>query len=244
MPRRYAILSDIHGNLAALDAVLADLRDWPDATLLELGDTLYGPLAPYATWQRLLAEADSRRVLHINGNQDRDVWEGKDDGPTMQFVRAELGLAGIAWLQSRPAALRVDDLLYACHGQPGDDLRYWLEDMDRGLRPLAEIAALAGRIDAEILLCGHSHTPRVVGLPDNRIIVNPGSVGLPAFRDQRPAHAMQTGSPHARYARLEATDRGWLIDLRCVPYDHTIAVEQALERNRLDWAGWLASGFA
>ncbi|WP_051710952.1 metallophosphoesterase family protein [Andreprevotia chitinilytica] len=244
MNLRYAILSDIHGNLTALEAVLADLESWPDATLLELGDTLYGPLDPRGTWQRLVAEGETRRVLHINGNHDRDVWEDNDNGPTMQFVREELGPAGIAWLKDRPTTMLVDALIYACHGKPGDDLTYWLEDWDNGLRPLVEIVDIAGHIDAEVLLCGHSHMPRLVGLPDNRIIVNPGSVGLPSYRDYDPPHAMQTGSPHARYARLEATDRGWLVDLRSVPYDHIVAADQACDRNRIDWAAWLGSGFA
>ncbi|WP_168163816.1 metallophosphoesterase [Jeongeupia sp. USM3] len=243
MKLRYALLSDIHGNLAALDAVLADLADWPGATLLDLGDTLYGPLDPRGTWQRLLAESETRRVLGVNGKQDREIIAAASSA-TMDFVVDELGDAGWRWLQKRPASMLVDNLIYLCHGKPGDDTRYWLEDLDDGLRALGDINADATGIVAEIMACGHSHIPRVVTLPDGRMIVNPGSVGLPAFRDADPPHAMQTGAPLARYARIEASDRGWLIDHRAVPYDHEQAVEQALDRDRLDWGQWLSSGWA
>ncbi|WP_432724029.1 metallophosphoesterase family protein [Jeongeupia wiesaeckerbachi] len=243
MKLRYALLSDIHGNLAALEAVLDDLADWPDATLLDLGDTLYGPLDPRGTWQRLLVESETRRVLGVNGNQDRDILDGRPSA-TLDFVVDELGDAGRRWLQKRPTNVLVDNLVYACHGKPGDDTRYWLEDLDDGLRALADINADAVGIAAEILVCGHSHIPRVLTLPDGRMIVNPGSVGLPAFRDSDPPHAMQTGAPLARYARIEATDRGWLITHRAIPYDHEQAVEQALDQDRLDWAQWLSSGWA
>ncbi|BCL76276.1 DNA methylase [Jeongeupia sp. HS-3] len=243
MKLRYALLSDIHGNLAALDAVLADLADWPEATMLELGDTLYGPLDPRGTWLRLLEESESRRVIGINGNQDREVI-ARLPSATMDYVHEQLGSVGVEWLRRRPANVLVDNLVYICHGKPGDDGRYWLEDLDAGLRALGDINADAAGIAAEVLVCGHSHIPRAITLPDGRMIINPGSVGLPAFRDQHPTHAMQTGAPLARYARIEATDRGWLIDHRAIPYDHELAVEQALDRDRLDWAQWLSSGWA
>ena len=61
-----------------------------------------------------------------------------------------------------------------------------------------------------LILCGHTHLPRVVALSSGQLVVNPGSVGLPAYADDAPvAHAMQTFSPHASYAILESGPSGW-----------------------------------
>jgi hypothetical protein len=71
--------------------------------------------------------------------------------------------------------------------------------------------------------------------------VNPGSVGLPAYDDELPVpHAMETGSPHARYAILDG-DR---IELRAIEYDVGAAVAAAKKNGRDDWARWLATGVA
>ncbi len=73
-------------------------------------------------------------------------------------------------------------------------------------RTLASISAIV----QPVILCGHSHVPRTVALPHGKLIVNPGSVGLPAYTMETPAHyMMESGSPHARYALLHQTQQGW-----------------------------------
>ena len=67
-----------------------------------------------------------------------------------------------------------------------------------------EIEARLGGTRSPVMLCGHTHIPRVVQLPAGALVVNPGSVGLPAYDDVFPEyHVVETGSPHARYALLE-----------------------------------------
>jgi diadenosine tetraphosphatase ApaH/serine/threonine PP2A family protein phosphatase len=112
------------------------------------------------------------------------------------------------------------------------------------LASVQQIAAAANGISASLLLCGHSHLPRVVALPDGRLIVNPGSVGLPAYDDDHPyPHRVENGSPHARYAICERGGDGWRIDLRAVPYDFRAAAQLAGENGAPDWARWLSSGW-
>ena len=95
-------------------------------------------------------------------------------------------------------------------------------------------------------LCGHSHLPRTVELPDGRLIINPGSVGLPAYSDTVAVlpHAMETGSPHARYAVIERADAGWRVEHVAVPYDWEAASLAAASNGRTDWAEWLRTGRA
>ena len=85
----------------------------------------------------------------------------------------------------------------------------------------------------------------MVSLAGGPLIVNPGSVGLPAYTDDLPcSHAMEAGSPHARYALLTKTVAGWHVELMQAPYDHERAARLALENGRPDWAQWLRTGRA
>jgi diadenosine tetraphosphatase ApaH/serine/threonine PP2A family protein phosphatase len=99
-------------------------------------------------------------------------------------------------------------------------------------------------MDAAVILCGHTHVPRVMRLPDGRLIVNPGSVGLQAYDDMHPhAHVVENASPHARYALLTRFALGWQVELRSVPYDHEMAALLADANGRGDWADALRTGF-
>ncbi len=247
MPR-LAVLSDIHGNLPALEAVLADVaRHAVDATV-NLGDIASGPLWPRETLARLMPLA----LPTIAGNHERQVLAGGPRlGPSDAFAAAQLDDAQRAWLQALPAARRLDDV-HLCHGTPDDDLTMWLETLDRaaagGVRAAtaAEVGARARptiTAGATLILCGHSHVPRAVALDAATTIVNPGSVGLPAWRDDDdPTTGVETGSPHARYAIVERGPGGWDVTLRAVAYDWAAAARRAQDGGRPEWAHALATG--
>ncbi len=75
------------------------------------------------------------------------------------------------------------------------------------------------------------------------MVVNPGSVGLPAYIDDIPhPHTMQAGSPHARYSVLSATEKGWQVKNVALDYDWRPAVAAARCNGRQDWAHWLRTG--
>jgi diadenosine tetraphosphatase ApaH/serine/threonine PP2A family protein phosphatase len=109
---------------------------------------------------------------------------------------------------------------------------------------LEEITTEAEGVEASLILCAHTHIPRCVRLPDGRTIVNPGSVGCPAYDDDQPVyHHMQTGTPNASYAVIEGQDRAWTIGFRSVPYFADKASKLAVSNGRPDWAQSLATGW-
>lgn len=244
---RIAVLADIHGNLAALRAVTEDLTRRGIDTVVNLGDHASGPLWPSETLALLM----DRPWLHIAGNCDRQLVRQApaEHGPSDRFAFERLTPAQKAWLAALPATATatVADEVFLCHGTPGDDASYLLETVERGQSRLArprEIAARLGDAAAPVILCAHSHIPRIVRSATS-LIVNPGSVGLPAYAQDDPEpHVMETGSPDARYAILHRADAGWRAELVAVPYDHHAAAEQAERSGRADWAVALRTGYA
>jgi diadenosine tetraphosphatase ApaH/serine/threonine PP2A family protein phosphatase len=94
------------------------------------------------------------------------------------------------------------------------------------------------------MICGHSHVQRLIGLGEGVVIVNPGSVGLPAYEDDglRP-HIVESGSPHARYAMVElGPNTPPAVEFIAVAYDWRGASEQARQNGRPDWARALETG--
>ena len=253
---KLAVISDIHGNLLALQAVLADIaRQGVDQTV-NLGDILSGPLQPAETADLLMAQG----FPTIRGNHERQLLDvlaqpGPVDAATADgYTASEMLPAHASWLQALPVAIALNSAVRLCHGTPGSDLQYWLETVVPGFAQgqgpgvraatLEEVAERLGSATHPVMLCGHSHVPRLLQC-GAVLIVNPGSVGLPAYADEQPhPHVIENGAPHARYALLEKTVQGWQVDLRAVPYDHLAQARVAAAHRRPDWAHALAGGFA
>lgn len=241
---RIAILSDIHGNIAALDAVLAAIAGDRVDAIVNLGDILSGPLFPCETADRLMA----LDLPTIRGNHERQLLTQAPGamGLSDRYTDSVLLPHHRAWIAGLPDSLWLTDQIALVHGAPGDDLCYWLETLDHGdLRPATaqEVQARAGGVDAPLILCGHTHVPRIHYRPGGGLIVNPGSVGLPAYADDHPVpHKVETGSPHARYAIADRQDGRWHVDLRAIAYDWDSAARAAQARGRGDWAHALRTG--
>jgi predicted phosphodiesterase len=242
---RLAVLSDIHGNLPALEAVLDDLAGRNVDQIVNLGDCASGPLWPRETLAGLIA----LRWPTVRGNHDRVLGRDRPDsmGPSDRFAHGETESAQRTWLTLLPPALVVGDGVLAFHARPGDDDAYLLEDVADGrLVPAGTetVAERLGTIGGSVILTGHSHLPALTVLPDGRTIVNPGSVGLPAYEDPaEPAHVSESGTPLARYAivTLAGSDLR-SADLVAVAYDHGAAAQRALDNGRPDWAHALGTG--
>jgi predicted phosphodiesterase len=252
---KIALVSDIHGNLAALDAAIADITRRGVDTVVNLGDTLSGPLLPLETAQRL----QPLPWLHVAGNHERQVLQlpTARQNASDAYTSAHINTGYKQWLSAHadpcdpqlhngsvwPERLGRDVAL--CHGSPRSDIEYLLETPvgeEARLATLAEITErLDGRIPAHITLlaCGHTHVPRAVRLPNGLLIVNPGSVGLPAYDDDHPYplssyHRIETGSPDARYAVVERQGDGWTCELISLRYDHASMAQLADQRQRPD----------
>lgn len=240
-----AVLSDIHGNRWALEAVLADIAKRGLRDIVHLGDVAWGVLDPSGTVDLLRQSG----AVCIAGNQDREVLDPallSESSFSLRFTRGHLSADQLAWLATMPSITTLGDDILLCHGTPTSDVTYLLEEVTpQGAQSRDEhsIASLLGSSYFPFTLCGHTHVPRRVALGDGRTIVNPGSVGLPAYSDDTPYwHAMESGSPHANYAVLNRTDAEVQVDLLDIPYDWETAAETAARNGRPDWAYQLLYG--
>jgi predicted phosphodiesterase len=255
---RYAVLSDIHGNLTALKAVLADVERQGADRILNLGDILSGPIQPAETADFLMA----RDFVTIAGNHERQLLQARagasiDPLTSDGYAAIKTGAEHAAWIGANPAFHWLEKDVLMVHGTPGSDLVYWLDTVTPGMgthgsRGMREASAgevadrLAsgslGAATAGLVLCGHTHIPRAVQC-GSTLIVNPGSVGLQAYEDAHPhPHRTENGSPHARYALVERTPAGWNVEHRAVAYDWDEPARIAAANGRPDWAYALTTG--
>lgn len=242
---RIAILSDIHGNLLALQAVVADLERRQVNRVVNLGDHASGPLWPRETLEFLMQQP----WMQISGNHERQLTQNDPaaHGASDHYAFTQLTPGQLRWLQDLPDNKCLDNHILLFHGTPTSDNIYLLESIEHGQTHLAtpaEIAQRLGGARTQVMLCGHSHAPRLVRTSTGDIIINPGSVGLQGYTDDGPnPHIVQLGSPEARYAILEKRDEGWLVEFYAIPYNHTAAAEQAQRNGRADWESALRTGY-
>jgi predicted phosphodiesterase len=215
MPR-LAILADIHGNLPALEAVLADAAEWGAESVVVAGDAIcWGPQSREVL--ELLAETEA---ICLRGNNEYYLldwqtprmpggWRGYGLLPSLyedcgEGWRMRIGM----WPDT--VSLRFSDAppIRVWHGRPNDP---W-----HGILPGDEVAL--DSVEESVLITGHTHVP--LDFPhEGKRIVNPGSVGVPLDGDRR-----------ASYARFDAVEGNWRITHRRVEYD-VAKLEAAFERT-------------
>jgi predicted phosphodiesterase len=229
---RIAALSDIHGNVAALEAVIADItREKPDRVVIAGDLVLNGP-EPVATVDMLRnLVADGAAI--ISGNTDIAVadfdyaaafpWmtDGVPDAivAASEWANEALGEKRVEWLRGLPAErrLRTDDdtLVIVCHGSPGSQT----SGFDQNLDPSVTIERVA-RTDARVIVCGHTHLPEVRDL-GWKVIVNDGSAGY-----------VFDGDPSASWALIDIADDVVTADIRRTSFD-TLGVANAISARGL-----------
>jgi putative phosphoesterase len=174
-----AALYDIHGNLAALEAVLTEVPD--GATIVVGGDVCAGGEQPSETLARLRSLGD--RVAWLRGNADRELHPDEEGLAPVEFLeqaRSQLSEEEIEFLHELPETQVIGDVLY-CHASPRNDLDIFTERT-----PEERIAFLFEGLDVSTVVCGHSHSQfeRTVG---GVRVVNAGSVGMP-YEDEPGAY--------------------------------------------------------
>jgi predicted phosphodiesterase len=252
---KIAAISDIHGNLPALEAVLEDIARLGADVTVNLGDILSGPLQVAQTADLLMSKDfptiagnHERQLLKLRGKTPDKIDPLTSDG----YAATQINEQHAAWLRAQPPELWLAPDILMVHGTPTSDLVYFLETTmpdvringSPGIRAATaqEVKERLGSVTAPLVLCGHSHVPRAVQCGAT-LVVNPGSVGLQAYSDDHVhAHVTENGSPHARYALLERTRQGWQVEQRAVPYDWAPVARLAQENGRPDWAFALATG--
>lgn len=231
---RIAIISDIHGNLTALDAVLADLRQQKPDVIYHGGDLAFGGSNPAEVidcivqegWKGVLGNTDemlwdnsARPALEASAPKLKPLFKALFDlcGPA---TRKMIGESRIEWLRALPAELRHDNLVLM-HASPGN---LWRAPMDTA--DDAELQNTYAQLNAEIVVYCHIHRPfiRKVG---SMTVCNTGSVGAPYDGDPRASYLMiDDGKPAIRRVaydmekeagRLVASDypyKEWIAELR------------------------------
>lgn len=224
---RVAALYDIHGNLPALEAVLAEVASAEVDLIVVGGDVLPGPM-PAQCLTRLLSLSTPTRFIY--GNGDRDVLAARE-GRTLSRV-PEAFRAGLQWVGERlteelaieihgwpsSVSVRVDGLglVCFCHATPRDDNEIFTE-----ITPSERLEPVFEPTGADLVVCGHTHMQfdRVVG---SVRVVNAGSVGMPF------------GAPGAFWLLLDRE-----ASLRRTEYD-TAAATEAIEATGYPEAGIMA----
>lgn len=210
------IFGDIHANLPALEAVLANIKASDPSPLYCLGD-----LVGYGTFpNEVIHTIRERNNPTLMGNYDQGVGNNSDDcGCAYTSPMAEaLGKRSIAWTNQNTSAenklylrqlpaqipLQLDTLrVRLVHGSPRKINEYLFAD-----RPDATLERLLDMAEADVLVCGHTHVPYHRILPSGRHVVNAGSVGKP-----------KDGNPQACYIVLEVNNRDLIVTFRRVAYD-------------------------
>lgn len=208
---RIAILSDIHGNLAGLEACLADLQAQGGAdTIVAAGDLCMDGPKPKKVLQRL-QEIGAQAV---RGNTDRyisaqseDEMRGADaaDRKQVEWQRKEIGEKWVAWLRALPFSLRFGakrNQLLVVHANPTTD--------DEHLWPGAEddlLERLIGKEAATTIAFGHLHIP-YTRIWRGKLLVNVASAGLP-----------KDGDPRSTYAIFTERSGGWEVRHRRAAFD-------------------------
>ena len=243
---RFAAMADVHGNYLALEAVMADIRAHGIDDIVNLGDMASGPLDARRTMDILM----SLDAVHVLGNHDRYLIDrppekmGSWDRPAYAQLDATISTGCARSRQRRCFAIKV----FLCHATPDNDEVYWLEtvlpDGTVRMSSLEAIEPAAEGVAQPLILCAHTHIARAVRLRDGRMIVNPGSVGSPGYRDIHPfPHVIEAGTPDARYAILELIGNDWHVTFRHVPYDHEAMAALARRNGRPEMASALATGW-
>jgi putative phosphoesterase len=208
---RIAILSDIHGNLPALEAVLADVESQQIDSMYCLGDLVgYG-----ASPNEVVAKIRDLNIPTVMGNYDDGVGFDRDECGCAYTdpVQKALGDRSLAWTKAHTAAenkatlqmfsseIRIDaegTRLLLVHGSPRKMNEYLFED-----RPLSSFQRLAASSNADIIVFGHTHKPYVKDV-DGVWFVNAGSIGKPKDGDWHACYVILTpgNTPPAEFRRV------------------------------------------
>lgn len=241
---RIGLIADIHGNLVALDAVLAALaRESPDQ-LVCLGDV--AALGPQP--REVLARLRELACPVVLGNVDAwllDPPPFRADDPDRQlfldltqWCLSQLIPEDIASLRAFPPTITIPfgnaGQLLCAHGSPRS-----FDDVIAATTPDAEIARMLAGQRADVLAGGHTHT-QLLRRHGDTVIVNPGSVGLPGVNPGTPDLPLNRRVRWAEYAVLDLTDGHRRFDLRRMPLDLD-AVFQAARASAMPHFDWWAS---
>lgn len=226
MNKKIAIISDIHANMQALEAVLADAKMKNCTDIFCLGDIALGGPQPVETTAFVM----NQDWTIIQGNTD--FYEANYTSEVYEMINAKFPVMSYAleddvkllndthksFLRDLPAQKKLeinDTKILLVHGSPRNNSENIYPNM-----PIAEIEEMLVGVDAELIFCGHTHTPCGYQTNTKQTVVNVGSVGRPMTEGAMPC-----------YAILEFNQDGFNIEHNFVDYDRHKAAELLAARN-------------
>ncbi|HET7419742.1 MAG TPA: metallophosphoesterase family protein [Candidatus Dormibacteraeota bacterium] len=216
---RLAVISDVHGNLPALEAVLAEIRREKPDLIVSCGDVASGPM-PAETIELLMTLRD---VRFVRGNADDgliDEFDGKPPaplpGPFADWCARQITREQRDFLASFDDTVAIDSVdgvgrVLFCHATPKNNTDIFTVET-----PADGVRRLFGEVDANLVVCGHTHM-QFDRMIDGLRVVNSGSVGMPY------------GEPGAYWSML-----GPGVELKRTDYDRTAAARRIRAK---DWPG-------
>ena len=229
---RLIVLSDVHGNAVALEAVRAAIRKEKPDLLAVAGDLVLNGPDPAGVVD-LLREMETEGAAIISGNTDIAVadfdyaaafpWmtEGVPDTfrAAAEWAHDELGDERISWLRRLPyeRRLRAEDgtMILVCHGSPGSQTAGFDRELDANV-----VIERASRTDARVIACGHTHIPEVRDL-GWKLVVNDGSAGY-----------VFDGDPTASWARIDIDGETPVAEIKRTEFD-VLSVANAISARGL-----------
>ena len=249
MTTKIAVLSDVHGNVLALEAVRKALKKEKPDVVLVAGDLVMNGPEPVATVDAI-REMEGEGAIVVQGNTDVAVADGdyaaafpwyQDSGvpdalrSVADWAHDTLEDEHLAWLRRLPAERRIrigDDLVLVTHASPGSQTQGFDRDLDPSI-----VTERMSRTDARVICCGHTHIPNVQEF-GWKVVVNDGSAGFVFDGDPTASFALVTLDGAAAPEDSEAGDGGEpaapnvTSEIRRADYD-TLAVSNAISARGL-----------
>ena len=206
---KIAIISDIHGNMEALEAVLEDIKTQGCDKIYALGDyAMAGPEpSKVVDWFR----EKSSEITMIQGNTDAMIANYTDE--LYQTLKEKAPVMAEA-LHSDVNTLQLENILLV-HGSPRRNNEDILPDT-----PMEKLEEIISGVESDIILCGHTHLPCGFQTPSKKTVVNVGSVGRPF-----------TAEPKACYLKLTLNGEEALFEHRLVEYNKELASQKLAKRD-------------
>jgi predicted phosphodiesterase len=229
MSLRIAVISDVHGNAFALEAVLSEVKHEAPDLILNLGDQVTGQADP----GRAFELQRSLTATEVLGSAEPYLLQ---DDILNSWLRLQLPPGAALHLTNLPLSARVaEGQVYACHGAPDHPSGHLLWSWQRGpylARSAQELRSVVQPLNASVVLCGHTHREGLTMI-DDTVVVNVGAVGNQV-----------DGDPRARWALLEQGKGQWNVTFRRVMYDWRAASEwvRAFGPEPEDEATYLTTG--
>jgi putative phosphoesterase len=233
---RLAVMSDIHGNLPALEAVLEDLQPHAPDGIIVAGDLVGGPQPNEvirtlrALGSRMIRGNSDANLLRYGTGNAPDKWHTSPQFALLRWTHRHVDAKTFDFIQSLPEQ-RVVELpgtaaIRVVHGSPRDPCEYIFPDRDPHVLDLA-----LSQTSEPVLVCGHTHVPWKVER-GGRLALNPGSVCGPL-----------NGEIYPQYALLTWRDGRWHAEHHAVPYDLERIRSAFRESGLLEQGGALARAF-